>query len=152
MTENNEKKNRVQDCEELDDTVGECEILLYTKPADFSPISNILLTITRNKDNIHFHQWYLVARFLHNDRVFTFEAVENEVGRIEALRTTDRVPVGPKPKLVVGRIHTSPQKLLTLAQEHPYNGTATPILATLKKCQDWFNEYLRMVSPTLCLP
>lgn len=152
MRAGNEKKNRVQDCEESDDIVRECEILLYTKPAEFSFISNILLAITRNKDNIHFHQWYLVARFLRDGRVFTFEAVESETGRIEALRTVGSVPMDPKQKLVVGITNTSPQKLLTLAQEHPYNGTTAPILATLKKCQDWFNEYLRMVSPSLCLP
>ena len=144
--------NRVDDCEELDDTVRECEIVLYTKPAEFSSIGSILLNITRNQDNIYFHKWFLVARFSCDDRIYTFEAVENESGRIEALRTTGSVPVDPKKKMIVGTVCTSPRKLLTFAQKHPYNGTTTPILATLKKCQDWLNEFLRMVSPSLHLP
>lgn len=148
----NKKTNRVEDCEEPDDVVRDCEILLYTKPAEFSLISNILLAITRNEDNIYFQKWCLVARFSRDDHVYTFEAVENEFGRMDALRTSGSVPVDPKQKLVIGTVRTSPQELLSFAQKHPYNGTATPILATLKKCQDWLNEFIRMVSPSLNLP
>jgi hypothetical protein len=144
--------NRVEDCEELDDVVGDCEIFLYTKPAEFSSIGKFLLSITRNEDNIYFQKWFLVARFSRDGRVYTFEAVENDSGRMEAIRTTGSVPADPKEKLAIGTVRTSPQKLLSLAQKHPYNGTTTPILATLKKCQDWLNEFLRMVSPSLNLP
>ena len=144
--------NRVEECEESDDIIRECEIVLYTKPVEFSLIASLLLSIMRLRDSIYFQKWFLVARFPRDNRLFTFEAIENESGHIEALRTTGSTPADPKEKVVVGTVRTSPQKLLTLAQEHPYNGTRAPIWASLKKCQDWFNEFARMVSPSLNLP
>lgn len=144
--------NRVQDCEELDDIVRECEFTLYTKADTSWWLTNILLTITRNNDNIYFKKWFLVAHFLRDNTLFTFEAIKNETGVIEALRTSGETPINPDTKLVVGRVHTSPLELLTLAQQHPYNETNAPILASLKKCQDWFNQFARMVSPNLHLP
>lgn len=144
--------HRVQDCEESDDIVRDCKFSLYTKSAEFSWLANILLAVTRNSDNIHFQRWFLVAQFLNDDRHFTFEAVVNETGVIEALWTTDSVPADPQKKHFVGTVRTSPQKLFTAAQQHPYNGTPAPILASLKKCQDWFNEFFRMISPSLHLP
>ncbi len=146
------KTNRVQECEELDSTIRECEFVLYTKPVEFSLLFNTLLSITKLRDSIYFQKWFLVARFPRDNRLDTFEAIENESGHIEALRTTGSAPLNPKEKVVVGTVRTSPHKLLTLAQEHPYNGTNAPILASLKKCQDWFNEFARMVSPSLNLP
>lgn len=146
------ESNRVQDCKESDDIVRECEFVLYTKAEKSSLLTNILLTITRNNDNIHFQKWFLVAHFLRDNTFFTFEAIKNETGVIEAFRTTGATPTDPETKLVVGTVSTSPQELLTLAQQHPYNGTNAPLLASLKKCQDWFNQFLRMVSPNLHLP
>lgn len=146
------KSKHVQDCEESDDVVRECEFLLYTKPADFSWFIKILLFLTLNANNIYFHQWFLVARFPRENQSFTFEAYENEIGVIEARRSTGSVPANPKTKMLVGTLRTSPKKLLTLAQEHPYNGTNAPIWASLKKCQDWCNQFARSLSPHLLLP
>lgn len=143
---------RVDDCEESDDAVRECELVLYTKSADFSWFSRLLLFLTFNWNNIYYHQWFLVARFPRDNQLFTFEATENRVGVIEARRSIGVVPANPKTKMVVGTVNTSPKELLTLAQRHPYNGTNAPIWASLKKCQDWLNQFTKSLSPHLLLP
>ena len=150
---NIEKKvEQVNSCVETDDNERECELVLYTKPEEFSFLTKLLLAITRNEDNIYFQKWFLVTRFQVDNTFFTFEAIENTSGNIEALRTKNSMPINCKERVIVGKVLTSPRKLLTVAQEHPYNGTSAPIMASLKKCQDWFNQYVRMISPTLQLP
>ena len=142
-----ESSLRVDKCLELDHQVRNCQILLYTSQVDHSFLSDLFMG-----RGLHRHKWTIVTYFEKGRCSYTFEARVGEDGRIEAYRTKGAHPTEPIDALFIGIVRTSPKELLNLAQNHPYNGTSAPIMASFHKCQDWLNQFARMISPELQLP
>lgn len=149
------KSVRVEDCDEIDDNVRECYIMMYTQQENHSlpvKIINWLLV-----DEVYRQTWLLVIYFPSGQNsqevLLTFGVSKDLEGRIVAHRTRGKIPLlNSHLKLVIGKVQTSPKLLLSLAQQHPYNGTYAPIFASLKKCHSWLDEFVKMISPELQLP
>lgn len=146
-TKGNTKSMPVDRCFETDHEVRDCQILLYTSHVEYSFLSHLLMG-----RGLHRQRWSLVAYFERGNRSYTFHAVVGENGKIEARRIRGAWPAEPSEAIFIGVVKTSPKRLLSLAQEHPYNGTNSPIFASFQKCQDWLNCFAQTISPTLHLP
>jgi hypothetical protein len=106
-------------------------------------------------DEVYRKKLSLVVYFPSGEKaqeIFLTFDVKNEEGRVVAYHTRGEPASNTQLKLVIGKVHISPKLLLSLAQQHPYNGTYAPIFASLKKCHSWLDEFVKMISPEFQLP
>lgn len=146
---------KVEECKEYDGENRDCAIMLYTRPVDVGFVNGVLKpgsqlqstldeAILGDNTRVHLDHWILVAYFKDGDRLFSFEASDNESGVIEVYRTAGALAEKEGYKIELTMINTSPKDLLELAQKHSYNGTQYS--AVFKNCQDWVKEFARMIS------
>lgn len=81
-------------CVEYDDEIRTCNIKLYTRPIQISEMQEDRPSARNENEGsskfIALHHWAMVFNFGENDRILTFEAVQNENGMIEAYRSHHR--------------------------------------------------------------
>ena len=117
-----------------------CSIMLNTIPLE-APLLN-------SATNITVHHWGLVAYFKKGNKLMLFEAGAGKDGKIEVGLAYGVWKDDPKiQRFNLGVVDTSPNELLELARRHKLNGE--PYSPTLRNCQDWVKEFVRMISSVL---
>ena len=117
-----------------------CSIMLNTMPLEAPLLSSAT--------NITVHHWGLVAYFQKGNKLMLFEAGEGKDGKIEVGLANGVWKDDPKiQRFNLGIVDTSPNELLELARRHKFNGETYS--ATLRNCQDWVKEFVRMISSVL---
>ena len=129
-----------EDVIEPDEEKRPCSIMLNTKPLDAS--------LLNSTTNIALHHWGLVAYFKKGNKLMTFEAGGGKSGKIEVGLANGVWKDDPKiQRFNLGIVDTSPNELLELARRHKLNDEM--YYRTLRNCQDWVKEYVRMISSVL---